>query len=80
MQIHRYDCDMKISTSLSLTSNQANTLFDFFDLLERSLNHASRAEVLDRLRPIFTLFLEVFDLPSNSEGASTEVCQEYATP
>ena len=69
---------MNISAPLLLTPNKANTLFDFFDLLERSLNHASRPEVLERLRPIFTLFLEVFDLPSNSEGASTEVCQEYA--
>lgn len=52
---------------------QADTLQDFFDLFERALNHASRLEVLERLRPIFTMFLEVFDLPSSSEGASLEV-------
>lgn len=52
---------------------QADTLQDFFDLFERALNHASRPEVLERLRPIFTMFLEVFDLPSSSEGASLEV-------
>lgn len=67
----------KIATPLSLTSHKANTLHDFFDLLERSLNHATRAEVLGRVRAIFTLFLEVFDLPSNSEGASTEVRQGF---
>lgn len=50
-----------------------DTLQDFFDLLERALNHAPRPEILERLRPLFTMFLEVFDLPSNSEGAAPEV-------
>lgn len=74
MQIHRYDNNIKTATPL-LTPHKANTLYDFFDLLERSLNNTARVEVLERLRAIFTLFLEAFDLRSNSEGASTEVCQ-----
>ncbi|KAF8315807.1 hypothetical protein DL93DRAFT_2154983 [Clavulina sp. PMI_390] len=51
----------------------SDTLKDFFDLLERALTNAPRAEVVERLRPLFTMFLEVFDLPSNAEGASSEV-------
>lgn len=53
----------------------------YFDMLKRSLRAAPRSIVLENLRPLFKVFVEAFDVPSQLPlDDATEVLHLPAPP